>query len=94
VVFLGHRANAELVPKFHVKLHASHAAFPMATLTISPYTNVTLTSGRITLFVGDLGEGERKKVIVKQRNQNLVMAPSTKTNWPTDCQSQCNLKLN
>jgi hypothetical protein len=29
VVFLGLRANAELVPKFHVALHASHAALPM-----------------------------------------------------------------
>jgi hypothetical protein len=26
VVFLGPRANAELVPKFHVALYASHAA--------------------------------------------------------------------
>jgi hypothetical protein len=31
VIFLGHRANAELVPKFHVALLASHAALPMAT---------------------------------------------------------------
>jgi hypothetical protein len=43
VIFFGLRANAELVPKFHVALHASHAAFPMATLKFSPYTNVTLT---------------------------------------------------
>jgi hypothetical protein len=43
VVFLGPRENAELVPKFHVAQHASHAALPMVTLTISPYTNVTLT---------------------------------------------------
>jgi hypothetical protein len=42
VVFLGLRANAELVLKFHVALHASHAALPMLTLKISPYTNVTL----------------------------------------------------
>jgi hypothetical protein len=39
VVFLGPRANAELVPKFHVALHASHGALPMVTLQISPYTN-------------------------------------------------------
>jgi hypothetical protein len=32
VVFLGLRANVELVPKFHVALHASHAALPMVTL--------------------------------------------------------------
>jgi hypothetical protein len=44
VVFLGSRANAELVPKFHVALHASHAALPVVTLKISPYTNVTLGS--------------------------------------------------
>jgi hypothetical protein len=31
VAFLGPRANAELVPKFHVALHASHAALPMVT---------------------------------------------------------------
>jgi hypothetical protein len=36
VVFLGPRANAELVPKFHVTLYASHAAFPMITQQISP----------------------------------------------------------
>jgi hypothetical protein len=30
-VFLGPRANAELVPKFHVLLHASHATLPMVT---------------------------------------------------------------
>jgi hypothetical protein len=29
VVFLGPRANAELVPKFHVAMYASHAALPM-----------------------------------------------------------------
>jgi hypothetical protein len=43
VVFLGTRANAELVPKFHVALQASHAALPMVTLTISHCTNVILT---------------------------------------------------
>jgi hypothetical protein len=29
VVFLGPRANAESVPKFHVSLYASRAALPM-----------------------------------------------------------------
>jgi hypothetical protein len=38
VVFLGPRADAELVPKFHDALHASHAALPMVTLKISPCT--------------------------------------------------------
>jgi hypothetical protein len=31
VVFLGPRANAELVLKFHVALHASHAALQILT---------------------------------------------------------------
>jgi hypothetical protein len=44
VVFLGPRANAELAPKFHIALHASHAALPMVALEISHCTNVTLTS--------------------------------------------------
>jgi hypothetical protein len=35
VVFLGLRANAELVHKFHVALYASHAALPMVRLNIS-----------------------------------------------------------
>jgi hypothetical protein len=35
-VFRGPRANAELVPKFHVALHASHAALPMVTLKFRP----------------------------------------------------------
>jgi hypothetical protein len=43
MVFLGPRANAELVSKFHIALHASHAVLPMVTLKLSPYTNVTLT---------------------------------------------------
>jgi hypothetical protein len=43
--FIGPRANAELVPKFQVALHASHAALLMVTLKISPCTNVTLTFG-------------------------------------------------
>jgi hypothetical protein len=42
MVFLGPRANAELVPKFHVALHSSHAALPMVTLKTLSYTNVTL----------------------------------------------------
>jgi hypothetical protein len=57
VVFLGPRANAELILKFHIALHASHTATPMATLKILPYNNVTLTLGWITLFMGDMGEG-------------------------------------
>jgi hypothetical protein len=40
VVFLGPRANAELIPKFHFAQHASHVALQMVTLRISPSTNV------------------------------------------------------
>jgi hypothetical protein len=29
MVFLGIRANAEIIPKFHVALHPSHGALPM-----------------------------------------------------------------
>jgi hypothetical protein len=61
----------QLVHKFHVALHTSHAALPMATLNISPCTNVTLTLGCITLFMGDMGEGDlhrEDEVTVKQRN--------------------------
>jgi hypothetical protein len=36
VVFLGSIANAELVPKFHVVLHASHAAIPILTSKLGP----------------------------------------------------------
>jgi hypothetical protein len=43
----------------------------MVTLQMSPYTNATSTSGWITLFKGDKGEGAEpymnKKEIVKQR---------------------------
>jgi hypothetical protein len=38
-VFRGPRANAELVPKFHVALHACHAALPMIMLEISYCTS-------------------------------------------------------
>jgi hypothetical protein len=73
VVFLGPKANVELVPKFHVALHASLAALPMVTLTISPCTNLTLTLTLdwITLFMGDMGEdalNREYEVTVKQRN--------------------------
>jgi hypothetical protein len=36
VVFLDPRANAELVPKFHVALHASHAALPLVISKFGP----------------------------------------------------------
>jgi hypothetical protein len=42
VGFLGPRANAELVPKFHVALHASNAALLIVTLKILRYTNFGL----------------------------------------------------
>jgi hypothetical protein len=36
VVFLGPRANAELVPKFHVALHASHAVLQILMSNFCP----------------------------------------------------------
>jgi hypothetical protein len=56
VVFLGPKANAELVPKFHVVLHASHAALSMAALEISYCTNVTWKYGGLALQVGGVSD--------------------------------------
>jgi hypothetical protein len=60
LVFLGPRANAELVPKFNVALHASHAALPMVILEISLCTNVTSKYGDLALQVGGVSD-ERVK---------------------------------
>jgi hypothetical protein len=75
VVFLGPRANAEFVPKFHVALYASHAALPMVTLKISPCNNVTLTFefdfGLDHPVHGVMGEGalhREDEITVQQRN--------------------------
>jgi hypothetical protein len=56
VVFLGPRANAELVPKFHVALHASHGTLSMVTLEISHCTNVTSKYGDLALQVGGVSD--------------------------------------
>jgi hypothetical protein len=56
VVFLGPRANDELVSKFHVALHASHAALPMVILEISYCTNVTSKYGDLALQVGGVSD--------------------------------------
>jgi hypothetical protein len=36
MVFLGPRANAEFIPKYHIALHDSHAALPLVTSKIRP----------------------------------------------------------
>jgi hypothetical protein len=56
MVFLGPRANAELVPKFHVALHASHAALLMVALEISHCTNVTSKYNDLALQVGGVSD--------------------------------------
>jgi hypothetical protein len=56
VVFLGPRANAELVPKFHVAQHTSHAALPMVALEISHCTNMTSQYGDLVLQVGGVSD--------------------------------------
>jgi hypothetical protein len=71
VVFLGSRANAELVPKFHIAIHVSHAALPLVTLKISPYTNVTLTF--------DFGFGRRRSNCQTKKLKS-GWGPGTKTN--------------
>jgi hypothetical protein len=76
VVVHGPRTNAELVPKFHVALHASHAALPMVTLGISHCTDVTLNFDfyfglEQPCSWGDMGEGalhREDELTVKQRN--------------------------
>jgi hypothetical protein len=42
--FVGHRANAELVPKFHVTLHVSHAALP----TLTPMFRISVAYSMLT----------------------------------------------
>jgi hypothetical protein len=99
------RANVELVPKFQVALRASHAALPMETLKILPCTNVTLIFvfdfGLYHPVHGGYGWGSptprrRSKCQTKKLKSGLGphWGPGTKTNWPTDHGSQCNLKLN
>jgi hypothetical protein len=91
---------ADLVTKFCVALHASHAALPMVTFKISPYTNVTwnfyFDFGLDHPVHGGYGWGSpiprTNKIIVKQRK--LKSEPGTKTNWPTDCRSKYNMNLN
>jgi hypothetical protein len=56
IVFRGPKANAELVPKFHAALHASHAALPMVALEISHFTNVTSKYGDLALQVGGVSD--------------------------------------
>jgi hypothetical protein len=56
VVFFGPRANAELVPKFHVALHASHAAPPMVALEILHCTSVTSKYEDLALQVGRISD--------------------------------------
>jgi hypothetical protein len=105
VVFLDPRANAELVLKFHVALHASHAALPMVTLKISPCINVTLTFDFHFGLEHPIHRGYGWGSPTPRRRSNCQtktlkcgygphLGPGTKTNWPTDRRSQCNLKLN
>jgi hypothetical protein len=56
VVFLGSRANSELVPKFHNPLHAFHAALPMVALEISHCTNMTSKYEDLALQVGGVSD--------------------------------------
>jgi hypothetical protein len=60
VVFLGPGANAELVHKFHVALHASHAALPLVSLEILHCINVTSKYGDLALQVGGVSDEKVK----------------------------------
>jgi hypothetical protein len=46
LAFLNHRANAELVPKFHVALFASRAAFPMVTSKSRPNVALPMSTSK------------------------------------------------
>jgi hypothetical protein len=98
VVFIGPRANAELV---HVALYASHAALSMVTLKISLCTNVTLTLGWTTLLMGCMGEGALEPYTEKKESNCQTKKikiwswdPQRTRHWPTDVRSQYNLTLN
>jgi hypothetical protein len=94
MVFLRPRANVELVPKFHITLHASNAALPMVTLKVLPYTNATLTFALDHLVHGGMGEGALHQEERNCQTKIIKMGPGTKTNWPTDRWLQYNFKLN
>jgi hypothetical protein len=44
------------MPKFHVALHASHAALPMVALEISHCTNMTSKYGDLALQVAGISD--------------------------------------
>jgi hypothetical protein len=50
VVFLDPRANAELVPKFHVALHASHVVLFMVTSKFHPNTDLPMLNYNFSLL--------------------------------------------
>jgi hypothetical protein len=52
-----------LVPKFHVALHASHAALPVIALEISHCTNVTSKYGNLALQVGGVSDETVKYIM-------------------------------
>jgi hypothetical protein len=91
-------------PNSTLHFHASHAALPTVTLKISPCTNVTLTFdfdlGLDHPVHGRYGWGgptPRKRNNCQTKKLKSGYGPhwgsGTKTNWPTDRRSQCNLKL-
>jgi hypothetical protein len=102
-LFLGHEVSPFTTTRF-VHLF-SHAALPMITLQISSCTNVTLTfdfdCGLDHLVHGGYGWGsptQRRRTNCQTKKLKSGYGPhwgpGTKTNWPTDRQSQCNFKLN
>jgi hypothetical protein len=54
VAFLGPRENAELVPKFHIALHASYAALPMVTSKFRPTVALPMSDKNFTSNVPKL----------------------------------------
>jgi hypothetical protein len=50
VVFLGPRANAELLPTLHVALHVPHAALPMVTSKFRPTVALPMLDQNFTIM--------------------------------------------
>jgi hypothetical protein len=68
-VFLGLRAHAVLVPKSHVALRASRAAFPLLTSTFPPYGVDTPLNHFPTLYL-------LSKLSLREGQLNTVWEPS------------------
>jgi hypothetical protein len=75
VVFLGLRVNAVFVPKFHVSLHASHAALPVLTSTFRPHGTLPHVKIKISLLLPCQGFMSELGVVTECRGTLLNFSP-------------------